>query len=95
VLPPHFDVDVSLSKEGLPTVTSSRVTESGVVDLGFDRLVRTASTRGDGALSVVDADGRPVAGTWTTLDPATGDDDRLLQRGARFTPASAPAAGTC
>ncbi|MXG90375.1 carboxypeptidase regulatory-like domain-containing protein [Nocardioides flavescens] len=94
VLPPHFDVDVSMTKEGLPTVTSARVAEKGVVDLGFDRLVRTASTRGDGVLSVVDADGRLVTGTWTTTDPATGDDDRLLQRGARFTPASAPAVGT-
>ncbi|WP_243058968.1 carboxypeptidase regulatory-like domain-containing protein [Nocardioides sp. SR21] len=85
VLPPHLDVDVSMVKDGLPHVTGS-VLRDGRVEVSFDRLVRSATA--DRSLTVVDADGAEVPGTWTALGSTTGDGDAALQRGLRFTPAA-------
>ncbi|HYF73282.1 MAG TPA: fibronectin type III domain-containing protein, partial [Nocardioides sp.] len=74
-----------------PHVTGS-VLREGRVEVTFDRLVRTATAKR--SLSVVDAGGAEVPGTWAAVGATTGDGDLALQRGLRFTPATAPAPGT-
>lgn len=91
VLPPHLDVDVSMVKEGFPHVTGS-VVRDGRLEVTFDRLVRTATAQR--SLTVVDAAGTEVAGTWSATGSATGDADLALQRGLRFTPTGTLPAGS-
>lgn len=86
VLPPHLDVDVSMTKVGFPHVTEAAAEEGGV-EITFDRLVRSDSATSE--LTVVDADGAAVPGTWSAIGATTGDEDLALQRGLRFTPATA------
>ncbi|MET0525157.1 MAG: fibronectin type III domain-containing protein [Nocardioides sp.] len=91
VLPPHLDVDVSMVKEGFPHVTGS-VLRDGRVEVTFDRLVRGATA--DRSLTVVDAGGAEVPGSWAALGGTTGDGDAALQRGLRFTPSGTLPAGS-
>lgn len=83
VLPPHLDVDVSMVKEGFPHVTGA-VVRDGRLEVTFDRLVRSSTAQR--SLTVVDAEGADVPGTWSAIGATTGDGDLALQRGLQFTP---------
>ena len=94
VLPPHFDVNISMVST-VPAAVSSATHDDGTLLLRFDRPVQVASALEDGRLSVrrgTDA----VAGTWAAVSPEA--DPKRPEGGTRaaafrFTPSAALAGG--
>lgn len=90
VLPPHFDVHVSMRKTTAPVVASYAASLSGI-DVTFDQPMRTSSIS---PVATVSANGQTLTGTWIPVSPKLDANNVPLASTFRFVPTGGVAAST-